>query len=344
MSILLPLFYIIVMVLLEEYMKWGIIGLGKIANKAAHTLSFLDKEGEKLVAVASRDLDKAKEFGAKYGAEKCYGSYNEIYNDEDVDSVYISTPNNLHYEEIKEALLNGKHVLCEKPMALIPSQYEELYTLAKEKGLFLMEAYWVYFLPGAFALRDMSREIGEIEEISLQYGFYSEGKRRERKFLSALGGGALLDIGIYNLGIPEMLGLKNPKILETKVIMNEFGTDKWSETTLLYNNKTKVTTLNAIGLDIDRIAVIKGERGNIYIPDFQYLTSFRVERDGEKKEYSFPIDYNGFEYEMRHVTECVNKGITSSPIFTKEKSMDIAETLYRIRRLWNMKFEGVDND
>ena len=344
MSILLPLFYIIVMVLLEEYMKWGIIGLGKIANKAAHTLSFLDKEGEKLVAVASRDLEKAKEFGEKYGAEKCYGSYNEIYNDEDVDSVYISTPNNLHYEEIKEALLNGKHVLCEKPMALIPSQYEELYTLAKEKGLFLMEAYWVYFLPGAFVLRDISREIGEIEEISLQYGFFCSGKRRVRKFLSSLGGGALLDIGIYNLGIPEILGLENPKILETKVMMNEYGTDKWSETTLLYNNKTKVTTLNAIGEDVDRIGIIKGARGTIYIPDFQYLTSFIVERDGEKKEYSFPLVHNGFEYEVRHVTECVNKRLTSSPIFTKEKSKDIAETLYRIRRLWNMKFEGVDND
>ena len=153
-------------------MNWGIIGLGKIANKAADTFFFLRKEGEKLVAVASRDFLKAKEFGEKYGAEKYYGSYSEIYNDEDVDSVYSATPNNLHYEEIKEALNNGKNVLCEKPMALIPSQYDELYSMAKEKGLFLMEAYWVYFLPGAFALRDISKEIGEIEEISLQYGFF----------------------------------------------------------------------------------------------------------------------------------------------------------------------------
>lgn len=325
-------------------MNWGIIGLGKIANKAAETFSFLRQEGEKLTAVASRDYEKAREFGEKYGAERFYGSYGDIFNDKDVDALYISTPNNMHYSEIKEALLNGKHVLCEKPMALIPSEYNELYTIAKEKGLFLMEAYWVYFLPGAFALRDMYKEIGEIEEISLKYGFYSEGKRRERKFLSALGGGALLDIGIYNLGITEMLGLENPQIVKTKVVMNEYGTDKWSETTLSYNNKTKVTTLNAIGEDIERVAVIKGEKGTINIPDFQYLTSFTLEKEGEKKEYSFPIDYNGFEYEVRHATECVNKGITSSPIYTKEKSKDIAETLYRIRRLWNMKFEGVDND
>ena len=149
-------------------MNWGIIGLGKIANKAAETFSFLRQEGEKLTAVASRDYEKAREFGEKYGAEKFYGSYSEIFNDKDVDAIYISTPNNMHYSEIKEALLNGKHVLCEKPMALIPSEYNELYTIAKEKGLFLMEAYWVYFLPGAFALRDMYKEIGEIEEISLK--------------------------------------------------------------------------------------------------------------------------------------------------------------------------------
>ena len=87
-----------------------------------------------------------------------------------------------------------------------------------------------------------------------------------------------MDIGIYNLGIPEMLGLKNPKILETKVMMNEFGTDKWSETTLLYNNKTKVTTLNAIGLDIERIAVIKGERGNIYIHTIYINSNFNNDK------------------------------------------------------------------
>lgn len=325
-------------------MKWGIIGLGKIANKAAETFSFLRQEGETLTAVASRDIDKAKEFGERFGVEKCYGSYSEIYKDEEIDALYIATPNNLHYSEIKEALDNGKNVLCEKPMTLIPSEYEELYSLSKEKGLFLMEAYWVYFLPGAFKLREIYKEIGEIEEISLQYGFYSEGKRRDRKFLSSLGGGALLDIGIYNLGIPEMLEMENPEILKSRVMMNEYGTDKWSETTLRYNKKTIVTTLNAIGEDIERVAVIKGGKGRIYIPDFQYLTSFTLEKDGEKKEYSSPIEYNGFEYEVRHFSECVKNNLSSSFIYTKEKSIDIANTLYRIRKLWNMKFDGVDND
>ena len=182
-------------------MNWGIVGLGKIANKFCDTLSFLKNEGENLVAVASRDLDKAKEFGDKYKAEKAYGSYSDLFQDEDVDAVYISTPNNLHNQEIKEALLKGKNVLSEKPITLKVEDTRELYETAEEKGLFLMEAYWVYFLPGAFKLREIYGEIGEIEEIELSYGFYSEGKRRERKFLSSLGGGALLDIGIYNLGI-----------------------------------------------------------------------------------------------------------------------------------------------
>ncbi|MGN1189277.1 MAG: Gfo/Idh/MocA family protein [Candidatus Ornithospirochaeta sp.] len=325
-------------------MNWGIIGTGKIANKTAETLSFLNNEGERLVAVASRSMEKAEEFKNKYNADVAYGSYGHIYKDENVDALYIATPNNLHYEEIKEALLNGKHVLAEKPMTLKPEEIRELYALAEEKGLFLMEAYWVYFLPGAFALREKYKEIGEIEEISLTYGFFSEGKRRERKFLSSLGGGALLDIGIYNLGIVEMLGLENPEIINTKVMMNEFGTDKWSETNLLYGKKTKVRTLNAIGEDIERVCTIKGEKGSIYIPDFQYLTSFSITTSNETTNYSFPLDFNGFEYEIRHTSKCVEENMTSSPIFTKEKSIDIAETLYRIRKLWNMKFEGIDND
>ena len=325
-------------------MNWGIIGTGKIANKFADTLKFLTSEGERLEAVASRTVEKAEEFASTYSANKAYGSYDDIFNDEDIDAVYIATPNNLHYMEIKEALLKGKHVLSEKPMTLKPDETRELYTLAEEKGLFLMEAYWVYFLPGAFALREKYREIGEIEEITLTYGFYSEGKRRERKFLSSLGGGALLDIGIYNLGILEMLDMERPRILETKVKMNEYGTDKWSETSLLYGGRSKVSTLNAIGEDIDRVCSIKGDKGSIYIPDFQLLTSFSITTDNETKEYSFPIDYNGFEYEIRHTSECVKSNLTSSPLFTKEKSQDIADTLYRIRKLWNMKFEGVDND
>ena len=325
-------------------MNWGIVGLGKIANKFCDTLSFLKNEGENLVAVASRDLDKAKEFGEKYKAEKAYGSYSDLFQDEDVDAVYISTPNNLHYQEIKEALLNGKNVLSEKPITLKVEDTRELYEIAEEKGLFLMEAYWVYFLPGAFKLREIYGEIGEIEEIELSYGFYSEGKRRERKFLSSLGGGALLDIGIYNLGIMAMLGLENPMILGTKVMMNEYGTDKWSETKLLYNERTKVTTVDAIGEDIDRICTIKGEKGSIYIPDFQFLTSFSTTIQGETKAYFFPLDYNGFEYEIRHVSQCVKEKRTSSPLFTSRLSLDICRTLYRIRTLWNMKFQGVDND
>ena len=119
-------------------MKWGIIGTGRIANKLASTLVYLKKEGEKFVAVASRDIDKAEAFKEKYDGEKAYGSYDAIYLDRDIDALYIGTPNNLHYSEIKEALLNGKHVLCEKPMTLRPEETIELYNISKEKGKWLL--------------------------------------------------------------------------------------------------------------------------------------------------------------------------------------------------------------
>lgn len=325
-------------------MNWGIIGTGKIATKFASTLLLMRDEGEKLVSVASRTLEKAESFKDEYKAEKAYGCYCDIYKDKDIDILYIATPNNLHYQEIKEALLNGKHVLSEKPMTLIPSEMEELYQIAKERNLFLLEGYWVYFLPASQKLREVYPSIGEIEEISLTYGFFSEGKRRERKFLSCLGGGALLDIGIYNIGFLTLLDLLNPSIEKTRVMMNEYGTDKWSETKLLYNQKTKVTTINLIGEDTERICSIKGKEGSIYIPDFQHFTSFTVNRGEKSESYSFPFDYNGFEYEIREAKSCIEEKKSSSSLFTPLKSIDTARTMYRIRKLWNMKFQGVDND
>ena len=326
-------------------MNWGIVGTGRIAEKFASTIRAMKGEGEIIAGVASREIGKARAFGEKYGIPLSFSPYSEIFNGDSVDAVYIATPNNLHYSEVKDALEKGKHVLCEKPITLIPSQAEELYGIAKEKNLLLLEAYWVAFLPGTKLLRNVIEDgrIGEIKSISLQYGFFSEGARRERKLLSHLGGGALLDIGIYNLAIPHMLGLRNPSIRSTSFKVNEFGTDSWNKTILSYGG-VEVSTINAIGEEIPRECVIEGTEGRIRIPDFQFLTAFTLERDGKREEFTSPIEINGFEYEVREVRECVSKGLSASPTFTPSDSLAISNLIYRIRRLWNMKFQGTDND
>ncbi|MCR5705526.1 MAG: Gfo/Idh/MocA family oxidoreductase, partial [Acholeplasmatales bacterium] len=121
-------------------MNFGIIGLGRIAKKFAKTVNEMD--GATLYAVASRDISKAEEFKGEFNACKAYGSYEELYRDKDVDCIYISTPNSMHYKNAMDALKCGKNVICEKPFTINPSEAKDLYSYAKEHKLFIMEALW----------------------------------------------------------------------------------------------------------------------------------------------------------------------------------------------------------
>ena len=179
-------------------MKWGILATGTIAKKFASTVEQMGAEGEQLVAVGSRHMESAQAFAQQYGIPRCHDSYEALAADPEVEAIYIATPNTLHYENCKLCLEQGKHVLCEKPFTINPEQARELYGLAEEKHLFLMEAFWIWLLPLYDRLRDIlaAGTIGELKQITCQYGFVVSGARKDRKFDSGLGGGALLDIGI----------------------------------------------------------------------------------------------------------------------------------------------------
>ena len=128
-------------------MKWGILATGNIAGKFAGTVKQMSKEGEELIAVGSRRAENAQTFALRYDIPKYYDSYEKLAGDEEVNAVYVATPNSMHYENCKMCLMMGKHVLCEKPFTINVRQAEELYKLAEEKGLFVMEALWTRFLP-----------------------------------------------------------------------------------------------------------------------------------------------------------------------------------------------------
>lgn len=319
-------------------MNWGIIGTGNIASKFAKTINQMQAEGERVIAVASRIQAKADNFSKEYSIKRAYGSYSELFRDNEVEIVYIATPNNLHKAEIEEALNNSKHVLCEKPITLNPNDAISLYSLAKSKNLFLMEGLWTYFLPGYQGLEKIIKQgtIGKIKRVKLSYGFAPQGERRERKLLSKLGGGALLDIGIYNLGLIHALGLRDLSISSTKVKFNEFNTDSFSETILISSNGAVIESIDAIDQEYPRLCTIIGDKGDIIIPDFQHLTCFIV----NDEEYFFPVDINGFEYEIRECRNCVKEGKTHSDIFSPDISIELSKLIYRIRMLWNMKFDG----
>ena len=323
-------------------MKWGILASGTIAAKFARTVNAMGSEGETLAAVGSRSLEKAQRFAAEHSIPKAYGSYEELAADPEVEAIYIATPNNLHYENALLCLGAGKNVLCEKPFTTSAEDAEKLYAMAEEKGLFIMEAFWIRFLPVYEKLLEIIKtgEYGELRHARCDYGFIAQGARRERKFKSELGGGALLDIGIYNLGFLHMVMGASPVSFTSEVHFNEFGTDDFSVLQLSYPGGRTAHALQTIGMQIDRQGALYFDRASVYLPDFQGAFSMTVQPvGGEPYTVECPPDVNGFEYEIREASKCVKAGKSHSDIFRPEDSVAVLRLMDEIRESWNMKFD-----
>ncbi len=322
-------------------MKWGIMATGKIAANFAKTVRAMASPDEELIAVGSRNMESAGRFAAEYDIPVCYGSYEDLAGDPQVEAVYIATPNHLHYENCLLCLEAGKHVLCEKPLTTDAGLASSLYGLAEKKGLFLMEAFWIRFLPlyeklGAL-LSDGS--LGAVRHVRAEYGFIAEGARRTRKFRSELGGGALLDIGIYNLGFLYFVTGLIPTAFSSHVHMNEFGTDDYSTLQLEYADGATAHSLQTIGLQVPRRAAIICEKGMICLEDFQCAEKMTVHLTGkEPYEISCPFEINGYEYEIRETTACIRAGKCRSDRFTPEDSLKVLQLMDDIRQSWGMKF------
>ena len=322
-------------------MKWGILATGTIAAKFAKTVAEMRSGDEKVVAVGSRDAKRAQEFADTHGIEKAYGSYEELAADPEVEAVYIATPNSMHFSNAMLCLKNGKHVLCEKPFTTNAGESESLYREADERGLFIMEAFWIRFLPLYEKLLRIieTKELGELRHVRCDYGFIAKGARRERKFRSELGGGALLDIGIYNLGFLHMLMGAVPETMNSEVHLNEYGTDDFSVLQFKYPGGQTAHSVQSIGLQMERQAALYFDKAAVYLPDFQMAASMTIKPvEGEAYTIECPFEINGFEYEIREVTRCVRAGKTRSEIFRPEDSVAVLRLMDEIRRSWNMKF------
>ncbi|MCF8001894.1 MAG: Gfo/Idh/MocA family oxidoreductase, partial [Halanaerobiales bacterium] len=205
--------------------NWGIIGTGFIAQTLADEFKYINQG--KITAVASRSREKAEEFTQKNNIEKSYSSYEDLAKDDEIDVVYIATPHNLHFENTLLCLNNNKHVLCEKPIAVNEKQTKEMFKLAKEKELFLMEAMWTYFLPPILKVKEWIEEgkIGDIRLLTARVGINAIKKENKRLFDPALAGGALLDTGIYPVALSNYLLKGKPKDINASSYLGETGID-----------------------------------------------------------------------------------------------------------------------
>ncbi len=309
--------------------RWGIIGLGSIADSFAHALMAVE-EGE-LVAVASRSTEKAIEFGKKFnvGVEKCYGSYESLVCDSDVDVVYIAVPHVFHKELSILSLKHNKAVLCEKPVAMNLSETEEVIKLAKEKNLFYMEAMKTRFLPVIKKVKNMvdSGEIGEVMLIKADFGFNSEFDPSGRLFNKSLGGGALLDVGIYNVSFSTYIYEELPETIYSNLLKASTNVDLNVSVCLTYSNGRQANLYSAINLDTGCEAIIYGTKGKIRIPRYHRADTAYITVDNIEEKIHIPFEANGMEYEIAEVINCLKKKQVESSTMSWNDTINITKLM-----------------
>jgi predicted dehydrogenase len=322
--------------------RWGIMSTGTIARNFADVLNKMSGEGVAVLGrVASRNIEKAKAFAEELNVPAYYGSYEALAAAPDIDAVYVATPNNFHFENVCLCLDAGKHVLCEKPFTINAAQARELYVRARVKKLFLMDGLWIVHLPVLKKLKELLAEgiIGEVQHIRADYGFTATGARKDRKFNSDLGGGALLDVGVYNICFAHFVMNAMPTTIKSYLRINEYGTDDFGAVVLEYPGSRSAVLTSSIGVTMPTEGVVYGTKGRIYLPNYQRAQSMTVYTDsGKPLEISIPFEINGFEYQIREAGRCIENGMLTSSQLTEDFSVGVMQTLDDIRSQCGLQF------
>jgi predicted dehydrogenase len=324
---------------MSDRVRWGILGTGKIAHEFAAALRRLPDAS--LLAVGSRAAGSARRFAEEFAIPHRYGSYPELVHDPDVDVVYVATPHSCHAENSILALNAGKAVLCEKPFAINATQAAEVVRLARDRKLFLMEAMWTRCFPLMARLRELlkSNAIGEVRQLTADFGFRAEYAEESRLFGPEYGGGALLDVGVYPVSLASMLFGPPTRIVGTA----NLGTTGVDEECAMILNHThgEVALLHAaIRLETAQEAVISGTLGRIRVHrPWWRPAAMTLSQEGKTDEhFEFPIADNGYEYEAIEVMNCLRAGISESPSMPLDETISILHTLDTLRSQWGLKY------
>ena len=315
-------------------LNWGIIGLGKIANTFAEDL--VQVENCQLYAVASRSREKAQQFASALKAEKAYASYDELILDQDVDVVYIATPHAFHFKWAMKCLQAKKHVLCEKPMCLNLKQTQTLINEAKAQNCFLMEAIWTRFMPATKKLLELLQEnkIGKITSIEADFGFKPKYDESSRLFNKALGGGSLLDIGIYPIFL-SLLCLGKPSDIIALARKTPTQVDASCHMLFNYASGEKASLKSTFENTTPSEAELFGTKGSIKLHSrFHQCECIEVfdEYRNAIEKYNLPYLGNGYLHEIEEVNNCIAQGKTQSELLTLAFSLDLAEIIHQVKK------------
>lgn len=321
-------------------MNVGIIGTGHIARKAAATLSAMPDM--QCLAVGSRTAEKASEFARREGIPRAYGSYAALLEDPDVQLVYVATPHSAHFANTRDAILAGKPCLVEKSFMLNATEAATILALAREKGVFVAEAIWPRYMP----VRQIAREliasgiIGEPKMITATLAYNVSDKPRVLK--PEMGGGALLDLGVYLLNFVRMYADAPVEKINTTCLLSSTGVDATEVITLVLSDGTLASVQGSAWCQGSNEGVIAGTTGYLVFDDIIHPTVLRVcrKRHVVEREIPLPPEINGFEHQFRACREAIGAGLGEAPQMPHEEILYVMHLMDRLRAEWGVSFPG----
>lgn len=329
---------------MSSTIRWGILGCGKIARKFASDITLV--RNARLQAVAARELAPAEKFANDFHAVRAHGSYPSLVQDPEVDAVYIATPHGLHEEHARLCLEHNKAVLCEKAFTINLRQAQSLVALARAKKTFLMEAFWTRFLPHYVAMKNILKEgkIGTIQYLYAEFGFRPTPPVPPRIYDPVLGGGSLLDVGVYPVFLAlDVLG--RPDGIDAVMTPAPTGVDAQCAMRFRYRNGAIANLFSSFTSNLATGADLGGDRGRLRLTHRFHGPSARLEYYPDIVDSRQPIDTEvakgfGYEYEIQHATDCMLQGLTESPLRTHGDTLLLMETLDRVRQAVGLVYPG----
>jgi predicted dehydrogenase len=323
--------------------KWGILAPGKMSAKFTRGLKLLDNA--EFHSVGSRDLSRAKQFANVNGFNNYYGSYEEFASDPELEIVYIASPHSHHYEHVMLCLKNGKHVICEKAFAINSAEVEEMIGEAKRNNLFLMEALWPPFQPFYKKAAEILKSgiLGKVLFLQGSFSFIPPFDPDDRKFNLSLGGGSLLDIGIYPV-IDSLTYLGIPEDIKAFAVFGKTGSEESLSVIFGYPDGKMASLYSSFRTNGGIGCKILCENGNLSVlrgRDMNQVTVLEL-HGKERQEFVYNPDAMGYHWEAEEVMRCLDEGLTESPVVPLSFSRDLMKTLDRIRKEAGIFYPGRD--
>jgi len=329
--------------LMNETIKWGILGTGRISRAFAEGLKYASNGS--LHGVASRTKTNADLFAEEWGVPRAFENYQDLAESDEIDAIYIATPHTQHAENSILCMKNGKAVLCEKPFAVNSGEVEKMIAQAKESDVLLMEGMWSRFPPLMYKLREIlsSGQIGEIRTLQADFGFRPPTRDpKGRLFNLELAGGSLLDIGIYPVSLASMV-MGRPESFVSDWHCGPTGVDEQASLVFKYTNGSMALLHSSLESETRQEAFLSGTKGNIRIHK-QCWKPQRMTVDfpcsGKADVIEMPFEGNGFNYEAEAFGELMLSGKKESPIMPLKESLEVIGLMDEIRSSWGLKYPG----